>query len=173
MSPGRIIAIGALAAIAFSLIVFQYQFRSLEAEVGAHLYGVIEPTLAASRAPVIWFGLGTSRAFGLTITPDCSSALVLAPLSVLGIALMVPRRLPVLRVTKALAVAAAVMVTGNLLRIGVIALSIRMGGISTGYRIGHLVVGSVISIVGIVVGLGLLAIIVTRNGEPSSVPARR
>jgi exosortase/archaeosortase family protein len=173
MSPARVIAIAALAAIAFSLIVFQYQFRSLEAQVGAHLYGVIEPTLAASSAPVIWFGLGTSRAFGLTITPDCSSALVLAPLSVLGIALMVPRRLPVRRVTKALAVAAAVMVTGNTLRIGVIALAIRIDGISTGYRIGHLVVGSVISIVCIVLGLGLLAHILTRDVGPSYVASRR
>jgi exosortase/archaeosortase family protein len=171
MSPGRILAIGVLAAIASLLIVYQYQYRSLEAEVAAHIYGVIIPTLAASSAPVIWFGLGSSRAFGLFITPDCSSSLLLAPLSVLGIALMIPRRLPVRRVTKALAVAATVMVTGNMLRIGVIALAIRIDGISTGYRIGHLVVGSVITIVCIVLGLGLLARIVTRHVGPPPVAA--
>jgi exosortase/archaeosortase family protein len=171
MSPGRVIAIGLLAAIASSLIAYQYQFRSFEAEVGAHLYGLIMPALAASSAPVIWFGLGTSHAFGLLITPDCSSSLLLAPLSVLGIALMIPRRLPVRRVAKALAVAAAVMVTGNMLRIGVIALAIRIDGISTGYRIGHLVVGSVITIVCIVLGLGLLARIITRHVGPPSVAA--
>jgi exosortase/archaeosortase family protein len=171
MPPGRIIAIGVLAAIALSLIVFQYQFRSFEAEAAAHLYGVISPTLAASSAPIVWFGLGTSDAFGLLITPDCSSALLLTPLCVLGIALMIPRRLPVPRVTKALAVAAAVMVSGNMLRIGVIALAIRIDGLSTGYRIGHLVVGSIITIVCVVLGLGLLARILTRHIEPPSVAA--
>jgi exosortase/archaeosortase family protein len=173
ISPGRVIAIGVLAAIALLLVAFQYQFRSFEAEVGAHLYGVIMPTLAASSAPIIWFGLGTSHAFGLLITPDCSSSLLLAPLCVLGIALMIPRRLPVRRVTKALAVAAAVMVTGNMVRIGVIALAIRMDGVSNGYRIGHLVVGSAITIVCVVLGLGLLARILTRHVEPSPLAAGR
>jgi exosortase/archaeosortase family protein len=165
-SRGRIIAIGLLAATALSLMIFQYQFRHLEADAAARLYGVITPTLAASRAPIIWFGLGTTGAFGLVITPDCSSALLIAPLCGLGMALMVPRRLPVRRVAKALAVAAAVMVAGNLLRIGVIAMAIRIDGIGTGYQIGHLVLGSLISIVCIALALALLTLILTkRDGQ--------
>jgi exosortase/archaeosortase family protein len=166
VSRGRIIAIAALAAIAISLMVFQYLFRHLEAEAAAHIYNVVTPTLAASRAPIIWFGLGTTGAFGLVITPDCSSALLIAPLCGLGMALMVPRRLPVRRVARALAVAAAVMVTGNVLRIGVIAIAIRLEGISTGYQVGHLVLGSLISIVFIALGLALLALILIRDGRP-------
>jgi exosortase/archaeosortase family protein len=165
-SRGRIIAIVLLAATALSLMIFQYQFRHLEADAAARLYGVITPTLAASRAPIVWFGLGTTGAFGLAITPDCSSALLIAPLCGLGMALMVPRRLPVRRVAKALAVAAAVMVAGNLLRIGVIAMAIHMGGIGTGYQVGHLVLGSLISVVCIALGLALLTLIlITRDGE--------
>lgn len=169
MSRGRIMAIGTLAAIAVWLMVFQYQFRHLEAEAAAHIFNVITPTLAATRAPIVWFGLGTTGAFGLVITPDCSSALLIAPLCGLGMALMVPRRLPVPRVAKALAVAAAVMVSGNLLRIGVIAVAIRTAGFSTGYQVGHLVLGSLISIVCIALGLALLMLILIRDGKPRFV----
>ncbi len=165
-SRGRIIAIALLAATALSLMVFQYQFRHLEADAAARVYDVVTPTLAASRAPIIWFGLGTTGAFGLVITPDCSSALLIAPLCGLGMALMVPRRLPVRKVAKALGVAAAVMVAGNLLRIGVIAMAIRLAGIGTGYQVGHLVLGSLISVVCIALGLALLTLIlISRDGE--------
>jgi exosortase/archaeosortase family protein len=169
---GRIIAIGTLAAIAISLMVFQYGFRHLEAEAAAHIFNVITPTLAATTAPIVWFGLGTTGAFGLVITPDCSSALLIAPLCGLGMALMVPRRLPVRRVAKALAVAAAVMVSGNLLRIGVIALAIRTAGFGTGYQVGHLVLGSLISVVCIALGLALLTLILIRDGKPRFVAVR-
>ena len=163
---GRLPAIAVLALIAISLMVFQYQFRHLEAATAADLYNLVTPTLAASSAPIIWFGLGRSGAFGLVITPDCSSALLIAPLCGLGIALMIPRRLTVGRVTKALTVAAAVMVAGNMLRIGVIALAIRLDGIGTGYQVGHLVLGSLVSIVCIALALALLTLILTsRSGQ--------
>ena len=160
----RIIAIAVLALIAISLLVFQYQFRHLEADAAAQVYDLVTPTLAASRAPIIWFGLGSASAFGLVITPDCSSALLIAPLCGLGILLMIPRRLPVRRVAKALTVAAGVMVAGNLLRIGVIALAIRVGGIGPGYQVGHLVLGSLVSIVCIALALALLTLILTSRG---------
>jgi exosortase/archaeosortase family protein len=160
-----VLAVGLLGSIALSLVVFQYQFRHLEAYATAHVYRVVTPVLAASRAPIIWFGLGTTGAYGLEITPDCSSALLIVPLCGLGMLLMIPRRLPVSRVAKALAVASVVLVAGNLLRIGVIAFAIRVGGIGTGYQIGHLILGSLVSIVCIGISLALLTVIVTsRDG---------
>ena len=159
------LAAGSLGAIALSLMIFQYQFRHLEADVAGHIYGLVTPVLAASAAPIIWFGLGTSRAYGLEITPDCSSALLIVPLCGLGMLLMIPRRLPVGRVAKALSVSAVVLVTGNLLRIGVIAMAVRLGGLGTGYQIGHLILGSLVSIVCIGISLVLLtAIVSSRDG---------
>ena len=161
----RIAAIGVLGGIALSLMIFQYQFRHLEADVAGHIYGLVTPVLAASTVPIIWFGLGTSRAYGLEITPDCSSALLIVPLCGLGMLLMIPRRLPVGRVAKALSVSAVVLVTGNLLRIGVIAMAVRLGGLGTGYQIGHLILGSLVSIVCIGISLVLLtAIVSSRDG---------
>ncbi len=163
-----------LAGTALVLIVFQYQVRHLEAEAAAHLYNLLTPTMAASRSPVIWFGPGTPGAFGLVITPDCSTALLIAPLCGLGLVLVLPRRLPARRAAKAIAAASAVMVAGDLVRIGVIALVIRMDGIGTGYQVGQLVLGTLISIVCIALSLGLLMLIlgpaVPRRAGPASSP---
>jgi exosortase/archaeosortase family protein len=160
-SRRRAIAAGVLGGIALSLMMYQYQFRDLEAYVAAHLFGVVTPVLAAANAPIIWFGLPGAGAFGLVITPDCSSALLLVPLCGLGMLLMIPRKLRVGRTLKALSVAAVLLVSGNLLRIAVIAVTIRLGGLGAGYQFGHLVLGSFISIVGIAISLTLLLAIVT------------
>jgi exosortase/archaeosortase len=69
------------------------------------------------------------------------------------------------RVAKALAVAGVVLVGGNLLRIGVIAMSIKVAGVGTGYQIGHLVLGSIVSVICIAISLALLTVIVSsRHG---------
>ncbi len=106
--------------------------------------------------------------------PDCSSALLIVPLCVLGMLLMIPRKLAVSRTLKAIAVAATVLVAGNLLRIAVIAISVRVGGLGTGYQIGHLVLGSLVSIVCIAISLALLTVIVaSRDGLRQSIRSRR
>jgi exosortase/archaeosortase family protein len=160
--------------IAAALMGFEFQFRHLEAYAGAHLYSVVTLTIAASSAPIIWFGLGSPGAFGLVITPDCSSALLIAPLCLLGVVLLIPRKLAVDRVMKALMVAAVILVAGNLTRIGVIALAIRVARISTGYQVGHLIAGSLISIICIALSLSLLTVIITaRDGEALWTPVLR
>jgi len=164
----RVLAAGVLCGLALSLMIYQYQFRHLEAVVAAQVYRLFTPVLAASRAPILWFGLGTSAAYGLVITPDCSSALLIVPLCGLGMLLLIPRRLTVSRVIRALTVAAAVMVAGNVLRIGVIAAAVRFGGLGAGYQLGHLILGSIISIICIAIGLTLLTVILVRQR-----PARR
>lgn len=165
----RVVVAGLLCGLALSLLIYQYQFRHVEAVVAAHLYRLFTPVLAASRAPIVWFGLGTSAAYGLVITPECSSALLIVPLCGLGVLLLIPRRLAVTRVIRGLIVAAAVMVAGNLLRIGVIATAVRFGGLGAGYQLGHLVLGSIISIVCIGIGLTLLTVILVRQRPAKKV----
>jgi hypothetical protein len=55
---------------------------------------------------------------------------------VLGIALLIPRKLALDRVMKALMVAALILVAGNLIRIGVIVLAIRVARSATATRWG-------------------------------------
>jgi exosortase/archaeosortase family protein len=161
----RLVFMAVLAGIAVLLVVFQHQFRDLEAVIAAHLCSVITPTLAAPGAPIVWFGLGTPNGFGLVITPDCSSALLLAPLCVLGILLMIPRKLSLHRVCAGLSVAAALLVTGNMARIGLIAEMIHLYGLGAGYQLGHLVLGSLLSIVCIATSMVVLTLIVTGRGR--------
>ena len=155
----RVAAIGVLAGAAVALIVLQYQVRRLEANATAHLYNLVTPTTAASSSPVIWFGPKNPDGFGLVITPDCSSALLIAPLCGLGMVLIRPHHPPMRRAAKALAAASAVMVVGNLVRVGAIALVIRVDGIGAGYQVGQLVLGSLISVVCIGLSLALLTVI--------------
>ena len=125
LRPGRhrVMAMVLLGGIVAALMGFQFQSRHLEAYAAAHLYSLVTPAIAASSAPIIWFGLGSPGAFGLVITPDCSSALLIAPLCLLGVVSLISRKLAVDRVMKALPVAAVILVAGNLTRIGVIALA--------------------------------------------------
>lgn len=162
----RVIAVGVLAGLGFTLIVFQYQVRHLEAGGAASLCSLVTPTTAAPGAPVVRFGLGTPDAFGLAITPDSSSLLLLAPLCGLGMILIAPGHRQVRRAGKALAVVSAVMMAGNLVRIGVIAVAIRMGGVATGYQVSNLVLGSLISVVCITLSLALLMFMLrSRDGR--------
>lgn len=170
IARSRIVPIALLGGLVLALLLFQYQFRHLEAAAAAGVYGLITPTLAASSAPIVWFGLGMPGAFGLVITPECSSALLLAPLCVLGMGLMIPRKLAVRRVFAGLAVAAVFLVTGNLARIGLIAMMIRVFGLGTGYQVGHLILGSLVSIVCIAASMVVLAMIVTGRGRRRAFP---
>ena len=161
----RLFTIAVLAVLAALLLVFQYQVRHLEAAATAAIYGVITPTLAAPGAPIVWFGLGTPGGFGLVITPDCSSALLIEPLCVLGMGLAIPRRLALRRVCLGLTAAAALLVTGNMARIGLIAGMVHLYGIGTGYQLGHLVLGSLVSIAGIAASMAALTLIVAGRGR--------
>ena len=155
----RVTAIGVLAGVALVLIVLQYQVRRLEANATAHLYNLVTPTVASSNSPVIWFGPKAPDGFGLMITPDCSSALLIAPLCGLGMVLIRPHHPRVRRAAKALTAASAVVFAGNLIRVGVIALVIRVDGIGAGYQVGQLLLGSLISVVCITLSLALLTVI--------------
>lgn len=161
----RISVIVGLGLTATALLVFEYPFRHLEADSAAGLLGVLTPTLAASRAPIIWFGLGHPGAFGLMITPDCSSGLLLVPLCLLGIGLLIPSRMRTGRVAVGLGGAAALLVGGNMARIGIIAAAVRIAGLGPGYQVGHLIVGSIVSIVCIAAALVFLVWTVARPGR--------
>jgi exosortase/archaeosortase len=162
---GRVLGVCVLAGIGFALIVFQYQIRHFEADAAARLYNLVTPAAAPPSAPVITFGPGMPGGFGLAITPDCSMALLIAPLCGLGMVLIRPRRPQVRRAARALAVASLVMVAGDLVRIGSIAMTIRMDGIDTGYQISNLMLGPVVSIICIALSLALLALMLRPPGE--------
>ena len=157
----RVLVAAGLGTIIATILFFQFQLRHAEAVAAAAIYNLVTPTLAATSSPIVWFGLGRPGGFGLLITPDCSAAFLLVPLFLLGIGLVLPVRLALRQVLSALAIATGVLITGNLLRIGAIAVAMRVAGPDTGYQVGHLVIGSAISVIFISISLVLITIIIT------------
>lgn len=133
----------------------------MEAVGAAWLFGWGTPTLAASRAPIVYFGLGRPDAFGLEITPECSSTLLIAPVFLIGGAVLWGRRVTPRRVLGAVLTAAVLLAAGNQLRIGLIAFLISRLGFHTGYEWGHLVLGTLVSIVFIGASLTLLVTVLS------------
>lgn len=160
-SGRRVLIAGLLGAVILTILLFQFQLRHAEASATATIYSLITPTLAATNSPIVWFGLGQPGGFGLLITPDCSAAFLLVPLFLLGMGLVLPVRLALRQVLSALAIATGVLITGNLLRVGAIAVTMRIAGPGTGYQIGHLVIGSAISVIFISISLILITVIIT------------
>jgi len=157
----RVLVAGLLGAVTMTILLFQFQLRHAEASAAAAIYNLITPTLAATTSPIVWFGLGQPGGFGLLITPDCSAAFLLVPLFLLGMGLVLPVRLAMRQVLSALAIATGVLITGNLLRVGAIAVTMRITGPDTGYQIGHLVIGSAISVIFISISLVLITVVIT------------
>jgi exosortase/archaeosortase family protein len=136
----------ALAAAAVLLLVFQATFRGWEASWGAALYGVLTPTAADGRDAVVYFGLGRLGGFGLRITAECSAAFLIAPVALVAAVIARQKRVPLGRVLGALGLTALLLVFGNLIRVGVIALLIKQLGLDEGYGIGHTVAGTLVSV---------------------------
>lgn len=163
---GRASTAAGLLGVAALLLVFETGYRHVEAVVAAAMFGVGTPTLASPGASIVYFGLGRPHAFGLDITPECSSGLLIAPLAVVGAALLWRRRIRVARVLAGMAVVGGLLVLGNQLRVGLIAWLIKALGLRTGYEWGHVVAGSLVSMVFIAGGLALLVWIVA-TGRPA------
>lgn len=98
---------------------------------------------------------GGYEAGGFTIAPSCSVSLFLAPLLLAAAALLVGRRARGVDVGRALLVVAPLVVALSQLRYVVTGLLIRHQGQDRGFSLAHVLIGSVISTVGLAGGLVL------------------
>ena len=135
-SGRRVLIAGLLGAVIMTILFFQFQLRHAEASATAAIYSLITPTLAATNSPIVWFGLGQPGGFGLLITPDCSAAFLLVPLFLLGMGLVLPVSPGPAAGAQCPGDCHGVLITGNLLRVGAIAVTMRIAGPGTGYRSG-------------------------------------
>lgn len=98
---------------------------------------------------------------GLTVTPECSSAWLVAPLVGLAGVLAFGRRLALRAVVVATGITAGVLVVVNLVRLSLILLATHWWG-ESGYQWSHNVYGSLVAIVGVCGGLALFMVLVVR-----------
>ncbi len=145
-------------------------FRHFEALLATPVTGLVTGGKGAVTShDIVFFALGTNRAFGLKITEECTSALLLIPLLVMMGSFTVFSRLPLRRDLVALVVGAGLMMFVNMLRVALIGFSTYHWGMDPGYRYSHVFVGSAFSLIGFV-GAMLLAMWVLVRTERAGHP---
>lgn len=100
---------------------------------------------------------------GHTVTIGCSAVVLLVPFVVVAALLLPVRRMPAVVTLTALAVAALVVGAVNQLRLLTIATGMHLWGVERGYGITHVLAGSLVSTVGIVLGGLTFLLLLTRG----------
>lgn len=176
--PARLLAAGGLAAFAVGLLVTQGAVRRAEAWATSGLaeWLLRMDVIRVPERPIVLLDLPAEgseapRWIGMLITPECTVALLLAPLLLLAAAMTLGRRLPIRSVVAATSVTVGTLVAVNLLRLVLIVGATHRWGMSA-FRWSHEVYGALVSIGGICLAIVLFLKILTRlspggTGTPS------
>jgi exosortase/archaeosortase family protein len=154
-----------LAAAGIVVIASAQAVRAIEATIAAALIGPLTRTQTyvwGSRGSFYW-GMGTDHAHGIRITGECSLAYVAGPLLIGFGLLLLLKRLPSPQVVLGAAVGVALMLTVNTFRLLLIAGSIHRWNTETAVWWAHVVLGSMVAVVGNVVGMAVALTIAFRN----------
>jgi exosortase/archaeosortase family protein len=157
--------VGTLVVLAIALIIMNRAYRTGEMALASGILRVITSSgvYLAPQRQTVYFGLGTDHAFGLQMSPECTSAFLVLPLLVIG-AIMISLRPRIAgRVTGALALAAVAVILVNQLRILTLVGLIGWLGTDRGYYWGHTLLGSMVSIIGGAAALVMFVWMSTRN----------
>lgn len=141
----------ALMAAGVALAVSQGGIRVLEAQLSAALGSILGQHTQAVGDSVI-FPLG-NRFVGWNITLACTAALLVAPFFLLAAGLVASGRLGIRRAVLTLSAVTVLIFAANQLRLLVITVSMRQWGFVTGYERSHVLLGTVVSTLGLVIGL--------------------
>lgn len=165
----RGLAVGlASYGLALWMALSNHTFRRFEVALITPLTGFVTGRhKAVSSDTLVWFARGTPRVFGLNLTTECTSALLLIPLLVMVGSFAIFTRLNLLRQLGALLAGAALMLAVNAVRVAGIAWATWKWGRQTGYGYSHVFVGSAVSLVGFVAAM-LIALWILVSGERSA-----
>lgn len=150
--PVAVAAGVAAVGVSLALLVWQARFRVGEASVTAWVLRLFHLRPAASLGSNVVFPLH-GRWVGFSLTVACTAALLMAPFFAVAGLLLLARRVDSRRALIALSVASVVIFTVNQLRLLVIAGSMLAWGFQTGYERSHIFLGTVLSTIGVIVGV--------------------
>jgi exosortase/archaeosortase family protein len=142
----------AVFAGGLALLVWQAKFRVAEAAVSAWLLRVIRLRPASSLGGVVIFPLG-HRWVGFSLSVACTAALLIAPFFAIAGLLLLFGRVDRRRAVGALAITSAIIFLVNQLRLMVIAASMLWWGFQTGYERSHILLGTALSTIGVIIGI--------------------
>jgi exosortase/archaeosortase family protein len=166
---GETLALGlmlAAGAVALSAIVLKeaVAVRDFEAWLSGHVVPLLTGIRAGSyvHSPVIWFAASPNHYLGLFITPDCTIDAVIVPFTVVT-GWVMWRRVRLLRPLVGLAVAVALLFAVNQFRFILIVLLTVHFGYVNGFYWGHTLIGSLITVFGVVLVFVVYAFIAVRR----------
>jgi exosortase/archaeosortase family protein len=148
----------AMATIAAGIVVMANErtFRSIESEIGAHLFSLVMGDAVAATTgddPSIAFELG-GHWYALRVTIECSIALYLGPLMMLGGALLATPRMGVIRIALATLTSVTTMAALNQARFLMLGYALGSGDRAR-FDWMHSLVGSSMMLLGIALSLTL------------------
>lgn len=137
-----------------ALIVWQQAFfRIVETTVGQRWLGLVMGGDLRQAKDVLVFPWSVPPFAGLRVGPECTVALLISPLIVVGALLLaLSVRFSIARLLTGLLIGSVLLMLINQVRIAVIALSIQHYG-TTGYEISHKFVGTLMGLVGFTLAL--------------------
>ncbi|MEN3615646.1 hypothetical protein [Plantactinospora sp. ZYX-F-223] len=162
---GRLL-LAALAGIAAAAVVAANLRRIAggEAWLSARFVDALGLADARSSYSTVIFPLD-QRWVGFMVTLGCSVGLLLIPPTALAAFLVLIRRVSVLRASVCCAITALLLVAVNQLRLAAVVGSMRLWGFEQGYERSHVLIGSVITTLGLV-GSAILFVMLLTRGRP-------
>jgi exosortase/archaeosortase family protein len=159
-----------LAAAGGALIALANAWRGVEATLSGHSIALAtgETTIAAPARHLVILYKDAAVQSSFVLTSECSVAYLLAAVCICGAPLMLLRALSPWRTVTGVAVAVAVLVVVNVLRLTAIGMSVSAWGIHPGLEIAHTYFGSVLTVVGTcAAGIAFAAVLIgRRTGRP-------
>jgi len=134
------------------LVLLQRPIRETEALLAARVMGWIQMKPAHAVGTNVTFPLH-GHFVGYTLTLACTVALLAAPFFLIDAGLMWSRRITLRQGLQALAVVTAILVLVNQLRLLTIGASMVLWGFRTGYERSHVLLGTTLSMIGVVLGV--------------------
>ena len=153
-----------LCGIGIGVIWQQGTVRHDEASIAGSWFGTVLHGRVGSTRDIVTFGWSKGPLVGLKITSECTVALLIGPLIILAAIMLAVTKMQIRRLAAGLAVALAIVVVVNQLRLALIAVSTQHWGIS-GYDVSHKFVGTLVALVGFVAAV-LLMIKLAAKPEP-------
>ena len=164
-SAARLTVSAILGGLAYLAFMENIRIRGFEAWLASHVIAVGARVQTGDDAgfQAVWFLEKTER-IGLIITPECTVGLLMVPF-LAAAALLVWQRVPLKSPLTGVAVAVAMLVLVNQLRLLTIVWFVKTMGFSSGFYWGHTMAGSVITIVGLAASLAVFVLLAGRHRD--------
>jgi exosortase/archaeosortase family protein len=167
---GRLAACALCVLLAATAVKENFLLRGFEAALASHVvaFATSMPAGPIPHTPTFWFTVAPHHEMGLQITPACTVVLMMTPF-LIATAFLVWRRSSTARPLVACAIAIAMLLVVNQLRILAIILFVLHMGFNGGFYWGHTLLGSLITIFGGSATLVMYVLIAVRRGTPGRV----